>query len=84
MPKELVLSIVFLGMFLLAFLWGLFDIKILKEPVFLAVAVACLIGHVVTAHLAYNQFKNLTEPETFNEEEEDDGKEKGNEFGFDD
>ena len=84
MPKELVLSIVFLGMFLLAFLWGLFDIKILKEPVCLAVAVACLIGHVGTAHLAYNQFKNLTEPETFNEEEEDDGKEKGNEFGFDD
>ncbi|MFP6900745.1 MAG: hypothetical protein VCA36_07355 [Opitutales bacterium] len=84
MPKELVLSIVFLGIFLLAFLWGLIDKSVLSELLFLVVAVACVIGHVVTAHLAYNQFKNITEPETFNEDEEDDGNEKGNEHGFDD
>ena len=84
MPKELVLSIVFLGIFLLAFVWGLIDSSVLSELLFLVVAVACVIGHVVTAHLAYNQFKNVTEPETFNEDEEDDRKEKGSGDGFDD
>ena len=84
MPKELVLSIVFLGIFLLAFVWGLIDSSILSELLFLVVAVACVIGHVVTAHLAYNQFKNITEPETDNEDDEDERKEKRSGDGFDD
>jgi membrane protein implicated in regulation of membrane protease activity len=84
MPKELVLSIVFLGIFLLAFVWGLIDTSVLSNLLFLVVAVACIIGHVVTAHLAYNQFKNVTEPETVNEDDEDERKEKGSGNGFDD
>ena len=85
MPKELVLSTVFLGIFLLAFIWGLVDGSVLTELLFLVVAVACVIGHVVTAHLAYNQFNKITELETVNEDEEDDRrKEKGNGDGFDD
>ena len=84
MPKELVLSIVFLGIFLLAFIWGLVDGSVLSELLFLVVAVACVIGHVVTAHLAYNQFNTITELETVNEDDEDDRKEKGNGDGFDD
>ena len=84
MPKELILSIVFLGIFFLAFIWGLVDPKVLSQLLFLVVAVACVIGHVVTAHLAYNQFKNITEPETVNEDDEDDRKETGNGDGFDD
>ena len=84
MPKELILSIVFLGIFFLAFIWGLVDPKVLSELLFLVVAVACVIGHVVTAHLAYNQFKNLTETETVNEDDEDDRKETGSGDGFDD
>ncbi len=84
MPKELILSIVFLGIFFLAFAWGLIDNSVLGELLFLVVAVACVIGHVVTAHLAYNQFKNLTETETVNEDDEDDRKEKRSGDGFDD
>ena len=84
MPKELVLSTVFLGIFLLAFVWGLVDGTVLSELLFLVVAVACVIGHVVTAHLAYNQFKNATETETVNEDDEDERTEKGNGDGFDD
>ena len=84
MPKELILSTVFLGLFFLAFIWGLVDKSVLSELLFLVVAVACVIGHVVTAHLAYNQFKNITEPETVNEDDEDDRKETGSGNGFDD
>ena len=84
MPKELILSTVFLGLFFLAFIWGLVDKSVLSELLFLVVAVACVIGHVVTAHLAYNQFKNITEPEIINEEDEDDRKETGSGDGFDD
>jgi len=84
MPKELILSTVFLGIFLLALIWGLVDSTVLSQLLFLVVAVACVIGHVVTAHLAYNQFKNITEPETVNEDEEDDRKEKRSADGFDD
>ena len=84
MPKELVLSIVFLGIFLLAFVWGLIDTSVLSNLLFLVVAVACVIGHVVTAHLAYNQFNKITELETVNEDDEDDRKEKRSGDGFDD
>ncbi|MFP6855403.1 MAG: hypothetical protein VB980_06420 [Opitutales bacterium] len=85
MPKELVLSTVFLGIFVLAFIWGLVDGSVLSELLFLVVAVACVIGHVVTAHLAYNQFNEITELETVNEDDEDDRKkEKRNGDGFDD
>ncbi|MBL63696.1 MAG: hypothetical protein CMI30_09860 [Opitutae bacterium] len=87
MPKEFVISLVFLGIFLVTFIWGLFG-DFWKDPntslIFLVVAVACVIGHVVTAHLAYNQFKNATETETVNEDDEDERTEKGNGDGFDD
>jgi len=42
----------------------------------------CVAGQIVTAHLAFNQYKNLS-TQTPNEGEENDGEERS-EDGFDD
>ena len=85
MSRELIISFAFLGVFLLALAWGIVDTSIVKNPIFLLVGVVSFVGQVVTAHLAYNQFKHATEPETANKETDDDGGRKdGESDGFDD
>ena len=85
MPKELIISFAFLGVFLLALAWGIVDSTIVQNPIFLLVGVVSFVGQVVTAHLAFNQFKHATEPETENKETENDGGRKdGESDGFDD
>ena len=85
MPKELIISFAFLGVFLLALVWGIVDAAIVQNPIFLLVGLVSFVGQVVTAHLAFNQFKHATEPETANKETEDDGgREDGESDGFDD
>lgn len=83
MPKELIISFAFLGVFLLVLIWGCVDTDMVKNPIFLLAGAVSFIGQVVTAHLAFNQFKNATE--TANQEtEEDDGEQQGESDGFDD
>ena len=85
MPKELIISFAFLGVFLLALAWGIVDTTIVQNPIFLLVGVVSFVGQVVTAHLAFNQFKHAAEPETENKETENDGGRKdGESDGFDD
>ena len=85
MPKELIISFAFLGVFLLALVWGIVDASMVKNPIFLLVGLVSFVGQIVTAHLAFNQFKHATEPEIANKETEDDGgREDGESDGFDD
>ena len=85
MPKELIISFAFLGVFLLALAWGIIDTAIVQNPIFLLVGVVSFVGQAVTAHLAFNQFKHATEPTTDNKETDNDGGRKdGESDGFDD
>ena len=83
MPKELIISFAFLGVFLLALMWGIVDTAIVKNPIFLLVGVVSFVGQVVTAHLAFNQFKQATELETANKETDNDGGRENGEDGED-
>ena len=93
MPKELIISFSFLGVFLLALIYGVVDTAIeknpgdliVKSPIFLLLGVVAFVGQIVTAHLAFNQFNNSTEPETANQEKENErGRNEGESDGFDD
>jgi len=55
-PKELIISFAFLGVFLLALIWGIADTAIVNNPIFLLLGVVAFVGQIVTAHLAFNQF----------------------------
>ena len=90
MTKELILSLAFLGIFVIALIAGfVYRETLVGNVYYLLAAVTCLIGHVVMAHLAFNQFKTTTEPETANKESTDDDggnekRESGESGGFDD
>ena len=87
MTKELIISLTFLGIFVIALVAGFaYPEKFVKDLYYLLVAVTCLIGHIVMAHLAFNQFKATTETETANKETTDDdgGNKQGESDGFDD
>ena len=85
MPKELIISFSFLGVFLLALIWGVVDTAIVQNSIFLLLGVVASVGQIVTAHLAFNQFNNSTEPETANQEKDNEqGRDEGESDGFDD
>jgi len=51
----------------------------------LLLGVVAFVGQIVTAHLAFNQFNNSTEPETTNQETENErGRNERESDGFDD
>jgi hypothetical protein len=82
MSKELLISLGFGVALLLVLAWGIIDQAIVRNPIFLLVGWVCVAGQIVTAHLAFNQYKNLS-TQTPNEGEENDGEERS-EDGFDD
>ena len=82
MSKELLISLGFGAALLLVLAWGIIDQPIVRNPIFLLVGWVCVAGQIVTAHLAFNQYKNLS-TQTPNEGEENDGEER-TEDGFDD
>jgi hypothetical protein len=82
MSKELLISLGFGAALLLVLAWGIIDQAIVRNPIFLLVGWVCVAGQIVTAHLAFNQYKNLS-TQTPNEGEENDGEER-TEDGFDD
>ena len=66
-------------------IWGVVDTAIVQNPIFLLLGVVAFVGQIVTAHLAFNQFSNTTEPETANQEKENEqGRDEGESDGFDD
>ena len=87
MTKELILSLAFLGVLVIALIAGFaYRGDLVGNVYYLLAAVTCLIGHIVMAHLAFNQFKTTTATETANKETTDDdgGNEQGESDGFDD
>lgn len=66
-------------------IWGIADTAIVNNPIFLLLGVVAFVGQIVTAHLAFNQFSNTTEPETANQETENErGRDEAESDGFDD
>ena len=66
-------------------IWGVFDTAIVKDPRFLLFGGVAFVVQIVTAHLAFNQFSNTTEPETANQEKENEQRrDEGETDGFDD
>jgi hypothetical protein len=67
---------------------GMVQSTLLSNPFFLLFGLAVIVGQVIMAHLAFNQYKNLsiqtTKESTENEEGRDErGDDRGND-GFDD
>ena len=82
MSKELLISLFFGAAVVVALSWGIIDRTIVRNPVFLLVGLVCVAGQIVMAHLAFNQYKNLS-TQTPNEGQENDREERS-EDGFDD
>ena len=87
MSKELLISLIFGAAMLLVLALGIVFVVIDREsvvssPIFLLIGWVCVAGQIVTAHLAFNQYKNLS-TQTPNEGQENDGEERSGD-GFDD
>jgi len=88
MSKELLISLV-LGVVLLCCLaLGIVQSSLLSNPFFLLFGLAIILGQVIMAHLAFNQYKNLSTQTTNesidNEEGREEGREERGTDGFDD
>jgi len=84
MSKELLISII-LGTFLLGcVLLGLAQTSLLSSPFFLLFGFAIILGQIVMAHLAFNQYKNLSVQTTKESTKNEEGREERGSDGFDD
>ena len=88
MSKELLISLILGALLLGCVLLALVQTALLSNPFFLLFGLATVLGQVVMAHLAFNQYKNFstqTTKESINDEEGRDerGEERGSD-GFDD
>ena len=88
MSKELLISLILGVLLLCCVLLGLIQSELLSNPFFLLFGLATILGQVVMAHLAFNQYKNFstqTTKESINDEEGRDerGQDRGSD-GFDD
>ena len=71
---------------LLVIAWGIAmkeDVLSGPDPFFLIAGLVCVVGQVVSAHLAFNQYKTLS-TQTPNEGEENDRGDEQSADGFDD
>ncbi len=82
MSKELLISLIFGATMVMVLALGIIFQSLVRNPVFLLIGWLCVAGQIVTAHLAFNQYKNLS-TQTPNEGQENDGEERS-EDGFDD
>ena len=86
MTKELIISLFFGGAVLLALILGIFVDSIFDDTsllsIFVMITLVCVVGQIVMAHLAFNQYKNLS-TQTPNEGQENDREERSDD-GFDD
>ena len=76
------ISLIFGATMVVVLALGIMFQGLVRNPVFLLVGWICVAGQIVTAHLAFNQYKNLS-TQTPNEGQENDGEERS-EDGFDD
>ena len=88
MSKELLISLVLGAILFCCMMLGMVHSTLLSNPFFLLFGLAVIVGQVIMAHLAFNQYKNLsiqtTKESTENEEGRDErGDDRGND-GFDD
>ena len=88
MSKELLISLVLGAILFCCMMLGMVQSTLLSNPFFLLFGLAVVVGQVIMAHLAFNQYKNLsiqtTKESTENEEGRDErGDDRGND-GFDD
>ena len=84
MSKELLISII-LGTFLLGcVLLGLAQTSLLSSPFFLLFGFAIILGQIVMANLAFNQYKNLSVQTTKESTKNEEGREERGSDGFDD
>ena len=88
MSKELLISLVLGAILFCCMMLGMVQSTLLSNPFFLLFGLAVIVGQVIMAHLAFNQYKNLsiqtTKESTENEEGRDErGDDRGND-GFDD
>jgi Na+/melibiose symporter-like transporter len=86
MTKELIISLSFGGAVLLALIFGIFVDSIFDDTsllsIYVMITLVCVVGQIVMAHLAFNQYKNLS-TQTPNEGQENDREERSDD-GFDD
>ena len=88
MTKELLISLILAAVLLFCLVLGTFQSSLLSNPFFLLIGLATILGQVVMAHLAFNQYKNLS-IQTINERDNDEERreerreERGSD-GFDD
>ena len=88
MSKELLISLILGAVLFCCVLLGFVQADLLSNPFFLLFGLATILGQVVMAHLAFNQYKNFstqTTKESINDEEGRDerGEDRGSD-GFDD
>jgi hypothetical protein len=88
MSKELLISLALGAILFCCMMLGMVQSTLLSNPFFLLFGLAVIVGQVIMAHLAFNQYKNLsiqtTKESTENEEGRDErGDDRGND-GFDD
>ena len=88
MSKELLISLVLGAVLLCCIALGIFNHHCLSNPFFLLFGLAIILGQVIMAHLAFNQYKNLSTQTTNesidNEEGREEGREERGTDGFDD
>ena len=88
MSKELLISLVLGAVLLCCLALGIVQSSLLSNPFFLLFGLAIILGQVIMAHLAFNQYKNLSTQTTNesidNEEGREEGREEQGTDGFDD
>ena len=60
MSKELLISLILGAVLLFCIALGIFQSTLLSNPFFLLFGLAIILGQVIMAHLAFNQYKNLS------------------------
>lgn len=63
---------------------GLINSSLLTNQFFLLFGLATILGQVVMAHLAFNQYKNLSTQTTKESTENEEGRDERGNDGFDD
>ena len=87
MSKELLISLILGCILVLSVVSGLINSSLLSNPLFLMFGMAIILGQIVMAHLAFNQYKNISTETTKESTENEEGKDRRGEDrsdGFDD
>jgi len=84
MSKELLISLILCALLMGCVLMGLINSELLTNQFFLLFGLATILGQVVMAHLAFNQYKNLSTQTTKESTDNEEGRDERGKDGFDD